>query len=263
MCQHIYKSNPLHFIFILVSTLAYGEHCVLFPSWGLSHVYICSADYEYGNCLPQTLLSGVVWHNSPGIFNKWKQVFLILTRDTVKWHHIQKTSSINHHQVSGASEQISDILQDTLIDRSDHRVHQLDPHLWREFRGEARLPHSLHWRRGCRQELLQENFLHQVRDILTSSRDGPDTTRLQAVGRSHQGDRLEEEGRVRLHQFVQSGLAVLWEDAEEEQEHRQPPGRQQRGRWPRLQALPHTGGRGGGGQTGALQHRVPTENGFI
>ena len=27
-------------------------------------------------------------------------MFLILTRDTLKWHHIQKTSSINHHQVS-------------------------------------------------------------------------------------------------------------------------------------------------------------------
>ena len=57
-------------------------------------------DYDYGSSLPQTILSGVVWQNSPGIFNKWKQVFLILTRDTIKWHHIQKTSSINHHQVS-------------------------------------------------------------------------------------------------------------------------------------------------------------------
>lgn len=49
--------------------------------------------------LPPTILSGVVWHNSPGLFSRWRQVFLILNRDTLRWHHIHKTSSINHHQV--------------------------------------------------------------------------------------------------------------------------------------------------------------------
>ena len=49
--------------------------------------------------LPPTILSGVVWHSSPGLFSRWRQVFLILNRDTLRWHHIHKTSSINHHQV--------------------------------------------------------------------------------------------------------------------------------------------------------------------
>ena len=54
------------------------------------------------SALPPTLLSGVVWHNSPGLFSKWKEVFMILNRDTIRWHHIQRTVSINHHQVAVA-----------------------------------------------------------------------------------------------------------------------------------------------------------------
>ena len=49
--------------------------------------------------LPPTLLSGVIWHQAPGLFSKWREVFLILNRDSLRWHHIQKTASINHHQV--------------------------------------------------------------------------------------------------------------------------------------------------------------------
>ena len=48
--------------------------------------------------LPPTLLSGVVWHHSGGLFSRWREVFLILNRDGLRWHHIQRTASINHHQ---------------------------------------------------------------------------------------------------------------------------------------------------------------------
>ena len=54
---------------------------------------------QYDSSLPPTILSGVVWHNTPGIFSKWKEVFLILNRDTIRWHQIKRTTSINHHQV--------------------------------------------------------------------------------------------------------------------------------------------------------------------
>ena len=35
-----------------------------------------------------------IWH-----IWRWKQVYLILNRDTLRWHQILKTSSISHHQV--------------------------------------------------------------------------------------------------------------------------------------------------------------------
>lgn len=57
------------------------------------------ARHQADSSLPPTLLSGVIWHQAPGIFSKWREVFLILNRDSLRWHHIQKTASINHHQV--------------------------------------------------------------------------------------------------------------------------------------------------------------------
>ena len=54
--------------------------------------------------LPPTLLSGVIWHQATGLFSKWREVFLILNRDSLRWHQIQKTASINHHQVGLVSQ---------------------------------------------------------------------------------------------------------------------------------------------------------------
>ena len=35
--------------------------------------------------LPRPLLSGLVWHQTSGLFSRWKEVFLILTKDSLRW----------------------------------------------------------------------------------------------------------------------------------------------------------------------------------
>ena len=34
--------------------------------------------------LPRPLLSGLVWHQTSGLFSRWKEVFLILTKDCLR-----------------------------------------------------------------------------------------------------------------------------------------------------------------------------------
>ena len=38
--------------------------------------------------LPQPLLSGLVWYQTSGLFVRWKEVFLILTKDSVRCYKI-------------------------------------------------------------------------------------------------------------------------------------------------------------------------------
>ena len=38
--------------------------------------------------LPRPVLSGLVWHQTSGLFSRWKEVFVILTRDCIRCHKI-------------------------------------------------------------------------------------------------------------------------------------------------------------------------------
>ena len=51
----------------------------------------CRAD-QVSLLLPRPLLSGLVWNQAAGLFAKWREVFLVLTKDSVRWHTIDKTS---------------------------------------------------------------------------------------------------------------------------------------------------------------------------
>ena len=43
--------------------------------------------------LPRPLLSGLVWQQSSGLFARWKEVFLILTKDCMRCHKISSAKS--------------------------------------------------------------------------------------------------------------------------------------------------------------------------
>ena len=51
----------------------------------------CRAD-QVSLLLPRPLLSGLVWNQAAGLFARWREVFLVLTKDSVRWHTIDKTS---------------------------------------------------------------------------------------------------------------------------------------------------------------------------
>jgi len=50
--------------------------------------------------LPRPLLSGLVWHQTSGLFSRWKEVFLILTKDSLRCHKI--SGSAKSAQFGGA-----------------------------------------------------------------------------------------------------------------------------------------------------------------
>ena len=141
--------------------------------------------------LPPTILSGVVWHNSPGLFSRWRQVFLILNRDTLRWHHIHKTSSINHHQVGPTIASLNLILISdvSFVERKGYLTICIEAGgVGSNFFRRTSMLRYLIYKIVVRQNLI--NY-------------------IQALGRTDQGSCSEEERRVWMHQFVWIVLVLI------------------------------------------------------
>ena len=58
--------------------------------------------------LPRPLLSGLVWHQTSGLFSRWKEVFLILTKDCLRSEFFYSAERIHFlpcrcHKIAGSA----------------------------------------------------------------------------------------------------------------------------------------------------------------
>ena len=103
--------------------------------------------------LPRPLLSGLVWHQTSGLFSRWKEVFLILTKDCLRSGFLLRPKAsfppLQVPQDCGLS-QDSSIWGSVVEPRPG-------PHVRREVRGAEGIPHSLSGGSGNHQDLPQED----------------------------------------------------------------------------------------------------------
>ena len=82
-CSYIFKSIFMSF---LTKQAQYQFNIMLTFNFNLK-TYETKAP-----SLPRPVLSGLVWHQTSGLFSRWREVFVILTRDCIRCHKISGSS---------------------------------------------------------------------------------------------------------------------------------------------------------------------------
>ena len=104
--------------------------------------------------------TGLVWQQTSGLFSRWKEVFLILTKDCLRYLvHISVSIDVEILISSLQVPQDLGLSQDSSVWWSPLESGP-GAHVRREVRGEERLPHSLSGGPGNTQDLPQEDRWH-------------------------------------------------------------------------------------------------------